>query len=280
MRPVRLPCRLAGISTASISAPETPTTGHMSASSKSIFQILRRCWRFPTCRPLRRVPGVISMTMVSIRVVSSNRVRPFACTIPDAATAFRRSTTWQLAWQKVAMAGRTFERLSPAPILDRGPHDPWMVTTPWVLQEESGWRMWYVSGLGWRDLQEKSSLYHVKIAESRDGISWQRDGRVAVDLAPGETNIASPCVLRASDGYHMWYCRVARGSGYRLGYARSEDGLDWQRDDANLGIGPSESGWDSDCMAYPFVFVHKGQRHLLYSGNGNGRDGFGIAVEG
>lgn len=174
--------------------------------------------------------------------------------------------------------GRTFERLSPAPILGRGHHDPWMVTTPWVLRDEAGWRMWYASGIGWRDLQEKSSLYHIKYAESRDGLTWHRDGRVAVDLAPTETNIASPCVLPASGGFHMWYCYGAQGRGYRLGFARSGDGLVWQRDDAGVGILPSESGWDSDCMAYPFVFAHNGQLHLLYSGNGNGRDGFGLAV--
>ena len=31
-------------------------------------------------------------------------------------------------------------------------------------------------------------------------------------------------------------------------------------------------------IEYPFVFDHKGQRYMLYNGNGNGQTGFGLAV--
>lgn len=177
-----------------------------------------------------------------------------------------------------ADGGRSFRRVRPSPVLGRGPHDPWMTTTPWILREGERWRMWYVSGIAWTG--ERESTYHIKYAESQDGVQWRRDGRVAIDLAQGETNLASPCVLRREDGYHMWYCRVQRGEGYRLGYAHSADGLRWERRDGETGIEPGSAGeWDHDCMAYPAVFAHAGRLHLLYSGNGNGRGGIGIAVE-
>jgi hypothetical protein len=32
-------------------------------------------------------------------------------------------------------------------------------------------------------------------------------------------------------------------------------------------------------VEYPFVFDHRGTRYMLYSGNGFGREGFGLAVE-
>ncbi len=44
------------------------------------------------------------------------------------------------------------------------------------------------------------------------------------------------------------------------------------------GIGVSTEGGDSEMIEYPFVFDHKGQRHTLYSGNGYGKIGFGLAV--
>jgi hypothetical protein len=74
----------------------------------------------------------------------------------------------------------------------------------------------------------------------------------------------------------MWFCH--RGEAYRIGYAESDDGRHWRRLPEQVGIEPSESGWDSEMVAYPFVLVHRGRHHLLYNGNGYGRDGFGLAV--
>ena len=175
--------------------------------------------------------------------------------------------------------GQSFHRYSEGPLMCRSQHDPWMVSTPWVLRENDRWRMWYLSGLAWkRDANKVQSFYHIKYAESEDGIEWIRDGHVAINLKTNETNIAAPSVLRSTTKYEMWYS-YSSGAGYQIGYAVSEDGYDWIRKDKEVGIALSEEGWDSECMAYPCVFVHKGRRYMLYSGNGNGREGIGIAVE-
>ena len=76
----------------------------------------------------------------------------------------------------------------------------------------------------------------------------------------------------------MWYCHRGTDYLYRIGYAVSPDGLSWTRRDAQTGINVSESGWDSELMAYPFVFDHAGNRYMLYAGNGYGRDGMGLAI--
>lgn len=174
--------------------------------------------------------------------------------------------------------GKTFTRQSPAPILSRSRHDPCLVTSPCVLHEQDGWRMWYVSGLRWEEHGETlRSWYHVKSAKSWDGACWERRGNVCIDLAGEERNIARPCVRREADGYRMWYSYDA-GDGYRIGTAESSDGEDWVRRDSEAGIQPSVSGWDSETLAYPWVFEHRGARYLLYNGRGYGREGFGIAV--
>ena len=138
--------------------------------------------------------------------------------------------------------------------------------------------MWYVSGFAWDEVGGRPrSHYHVKYAESDDGVVWRRDGQVCVDHLPGERNVARPWVLSEGGRYRMWYA-AAGERPYRLGYAESADGLEWTRLDENVGIGLSESGWDSQAMAYPWV-ERDGDRYLLlYNGNDYGRAGFGLAV--
>ena len=175
--------------------------------------------------------------------------------------------------------GTTFVRTSPAPIMARSEWDPCLVTSPCVCLDDCRWRMWYVSGFRWTETPDgMHSYYHVKYAESDDGVDWRRDGRVCIDLIGTERNIARPCVLRDIDSYRMWYSYDA-GKGYRIGYAESDDGLQWTRLDDRAGIAPSSSGWDSAAQAYPFVFSHDGGRYMLYNGNRFGLTGFGLAVE-
>lgn len=173
--------------------------------------------------------------------------------------------------------GNTFTKRYKAPIMQRDEVDPWMVAAPFVLLDGGIWRMWYISGLGWADDGQRS-FYHIKYAESRDGVHWQRDGKVALELKAGESNIARLCVVKTPSGYEGWYSFVA-DHGYRIGYATSSDGYEWVRKDEEAAIGVSESGWDSEAVAYPYVFFHKGKRYMLYNGNRFGKDGFGLAAE-
>jgi hypothetical protein len=83
----------------------------------------------------------------------------------------------------------------------------------------------------------------------------------------------------------MWFCHRAGGGfrddpdrTYRIGYAESGDGVEWERKDEQAGIDVSPSGWDSQMVAYPFVFEHADATYLFYNGNGFGREGFGYAV--
>jgi hypothetical protein len=175
--------------------------------------------------------------------------------------------------------GESFARVSPAPVLDRCAADPYLTASPWVLVEDGLWRMWYVSGSRWeRNAGPPRHFYNVRYAESRDGVRWERDGRVAIDYAsPDEHAFSRPCVVRDPDRYRMWY--AYRGAAYRLGYAESPDGLVWERRDAEAGVLPSPGAFDSEMVAYPCVFRRGGPRLMLYNGNGYGETGIGLAVE-
>lgn len=177
--------------------------------------------------------------------------------------------------------GRTYRRHSRAPVLGRTCHDPYLTASPWVLLEGGRWRMWYVSGTRWeRDeaTQRLRHYYHIRYAESGDGIRWEGDGTVAIDYTGDEYAIARPVVVKQGGSYLMWYCHRGGERAYRAGYAESPDGRSWQRKDHEAGIDVSGSGWDSEMICYPCAFDHDGRWLLLYNGNGYGRDGVGLAV--
>jgi hypothetical protein len=174
--------------------------------------------------------------------------------------------------------GGPFVRVSRAPILERTDVDPYLTASPWVLLENGTWRMWYVSGTGWglEDGRPKH-WYHIKYAESDDGVSWRRDGRVCLDYRDDqEYALARPCVVREGGRYRMWFS--VRGTSYRLAYADSPDGLTWTRRDEEVQLTGGSGGWDSEMQAYPAVFDVDGRRHMVYNGNGYGRTGVGHAV--
>lgn len=174
--------------------------------------------------------------------------------------------------------GETFIRVSIGPVIDRGIHDPCFTANPCLLIEQGRWRMWYLSCIAWEPRPERPlHRYHIKYAESADGLDWERRGLVCLDFkGPDEIALARPCVLKDQDRYRMWYSR--RGATYRIGYAESDDGLSWRRLDGEAGIDVSASGWDSEMIGYAYVFDAEGERYMLYNGNGYGATGIGLAV--
>ena len=174
--------------------------------------------------------------------------------------------------------GKTFTRISKAPILERNNVDPYMTHSPCVIIEKGIWRMWYGTSIK-RTIENGAPkpYYHIRYAESKDGVNWERRGVVCIDFkSKDEYGIARPCVLKEDGIYKMWYS-YSSGS-YRIGYAESMDGINWERKDGEVGIDVSESGWDSEMIAYGVVFEHKDKKYMLYNGNSYGKEGLGYAV--
>ena len=174
--------------------------------------------------------------------------------------------------------GKTFKRISQAPILQLTNKEPFSIlTAPCVLKEKTKWKMWYVSCTGW--INPDLPVYNIKYAESKDGIRWKQDGHVCIDFkSKNETALARPCVLYEQGIYKMWYSYKTKTTTYRMGYAESSDGIKWKRLDNQVGINISKSGWDSEMIEYPYVFNHKGKKYMVYNGNGYGTNGIGLAV--
>jgi hypothetical protein len=172
--------------------------------------------------------------------------------------------------------GEHWEKISEAPALDRNAVDPFLTASPCVLVDDGRFRMWYVSGTRWSLEEDRPKhYYHIRYAESQDGLTWHRDGRVCIDFKPGEYAIARPCVVRDPDRYRMWF--PYRGERYRIGYAESLDGLNWRRMDESFAFRDPAEAWEREMQCYPWIFDVDGRRLMAYNGNGYGAGGFGLA---
>lgn len=171
--------------------------------------------------------------------------------------------------------GNTFKRWSRAPILERTRSDPYINTAPWVVADGEGYRIFYVSGQVW--LHKDLPRYNIKTAYSLDGMHWKREGHICIDFKDAEENaLARPYVIVENGVWKMWF--AYKGPAYRLGYAESTDGLNWERLDHLAGIDVSSCGFDSDMIEYAAIVNHDGRRFMLYNGNNYGFDGIGLAV--
>ena len=184
--------------------------------------------------------------------------------------------------------GISFKKMGDGPVMSSSLNEPFLVGDSFVRRFENTFHMWYIYGMRWitNDEEEAARVYKIGHAISGDGISWVKEGRQIIDnrLNADECQ-ALPSVVYAKGKYHMFFCyreaigfRKNKDKSYRIGYAYSNDLINWVRDDANAGIDVSENDWDSDMMCYPHVFHCDEKLYMLYNGNEFGRYGFGIAV--
>ncbi len=186
----------------------------------------------------------------------------------------------------VSEDGVRFRRVFPGPIMDRNAEEPFFCGTSCVLLEDGRWRNWYLSCTEWVALESgPEPRYHLKYAESADGVHWDRNGVVAIDYKNAEEGgIVRASVLRRAAGWQMWYCyrnhigyRSDSHSSYRIGYAESVDGIAWTRRDELSGIDVTPGAWDGFMLAYPHVIENRGKLQMFYNGDGFGQSGFGFA---
>lgn len=180
--------------------------------------------------------------------------------------------------------GATFNRVFEGPVVDRTPLEPYMTMSPYVLREGSRWHMWYGSGTRWVEVAGKMEpVYVIKHAESADGLRWRQEDITCIVPDHALEANTRPSVIQSAAGYEMWFSyrhsvdyRSGAG-GYRIGYAKSADGVAWQRLADPDGLGVTDGSWDSQMIAYPNVIEVAGRRLMFYNGNGFGLSGFGYA---
>jgi len=179
-------------------------------------------------------------------------------------------------------AGVTFTRQSQVPVLERNDDDLYFRGGPYVAIENGRYRMWYVGGSHWLDVNGKAMPeYRVKYLESADGLVWNGAGALVLDIThEDEHGFGRPWVLPLPDGGYCMYYSVRRKSlgAYRMGYAESPDGRQWLRKDDELGLDAGPDAFDAQAIMYAAPITIGGRTWCYYNGNGFGRDGVAVAV--
>jgi hypothetical protein len=176
--------------------------------------------------------------------------------------------------------GESFQRHSQVPILERSDRELFVRSAAYVRREKDYWRMWYIAGDQWINVNGKQvPTYNIRYVESDDGITWGKQGVVCLELANNdEYGFGRPFVTKEDNLYKMWYSIRTISRGYRIGYAESLDGQHWLRQDQKVSIDVSETGWDSQMIHCSCIQKTKYGTYMFYNGNNYGETGFGVAI--
>lgn len=147
----------------------------------------------------------------------------------------------------------------PAPVLGPGDWDSRDVLNPSVVGGPPYLNLY--SGFDGR-------AWHTGMAESEDGVTWRRRGRIlSPDAQTWEDGYiaANGSALREGAELYYWYHSGPRMTP-RIGLARSADGATWRKETAPvLAPGPRGS-WDERGVADPYVIRAAGYFYMYYLG--------------
>lgn len=163
-------------------------------------------------------------------------------------------------------------------ILGVDSEDPISLSYPWIIFEDDVYHMWYGSTITW-EYGNEEMLHVIKYAQSTDLKTWMKYGCCIPPTIGIAQAFSRPSVIKLNKIYHMWYSYRGNKDKYKIGYAHSINGKEWItfHDKMNT-LSPSASGWDSEMVCYPCVFIHDNKLYMLYNGNSYGKTGIGLAV--
>lgn len=191
-----------------------------------------------------------------------------------------------IGFAKSTDAGKTFQRVGDGPVLSYSPDEPFILSGPKIRRFNNKWYLFYIAGRNWTVVNGRPEISHkIRLAISDDGINWTKHNKdLLTENWDENESQASPDVFYSGGKYHMFFCGWIPASfrntkSRKIGYASSDDLINWTRDDSKAGIeistGPDD--FDSAMLAYPHVFELDGKTYMLYLGNQVGRYGFALA---
>jgi predicted GH43/DUF377 family glycosyl hydrolase len=155
------------------------------------------------------------------------------------------------------------------PVLKTGASGAWdnvRVYAPTIILEDNVYKMWYAGF--------DATNFRIGYATSTDKINWAKFefGPVLLTGPDGSWDafyVSSPSVILKDGIYHMWYTGWP-GSSYelfRIGYAISNNGTNWDKYDFNPVLSPSTIGnWDPVSVKAPSVVFNNGIFHMWFAG--------------
>ncbi|MDP8287816.1 MAG: T9SS type A sorting domain-containing protein, partial [Candidatus Electryonea clarkiae] len=171
------------------------------------------------------------------------------------------------------------------PMIGEGEQGSWNengIGCPMVIKDGDTLKMWYVG-------TDDNFIYSIGYAFSTDGVNWteyeenpvlERSGN-AWDLR----GVYMPYVIKNGDTYEMWYNGQITTNPYtqRIGYASSEDGVNWTAFDENPVLNVGNTGeWNTIMVQMPVVDFDGELYRMWFGGSNNAiyKIGFAISEDG
>ncbi len=143
------------------------------------------------------------------------------------------------------------------------------VATPSVIYKDGKYFMWY-SGWGY------GSPWQIGQAESTDGINWVKYTNNPLAL-PSLGHIGGPDVTYENGKYYMFY-HTGGGSATDIYYVTSSDGINWQCENSCSILKSQGTGYDSQAMLNPSLFIVNNEWYLAYAGSNGQHLQIGLAI--
>ncbi len=142
------------------------------------------------------------------------------------------------------------------------------------------YKMWYSAF--------HNGVYHIFYATSANGTTWTNHSSNPV-LSPGVAgtwdsySVRSSTVLFKDGEYCFYYFATGVLSGIRIGLAKSQDGIHWEKFQGNPILSPGAPGsWDANTVYHPKV-VHDGAKFYMWYAGSDGnyvRGGWATSADG
>jgi predicted GH43/DUF377 family glycosyl hydrolase len=169
-------------------------------------------------------------------------------------------------WYLTSIDGKNWQEYAGNPILEWGPSGSWddyLISSPSVMKVGDTYYMYYAG--------TNEFFWRIGLASSPDRVTWTKYSGNPV-FNPGDfgewddQGVQDPMVIFDGTEYKMYYTGDD-GSTRRIGLATSTDGLNWTRASNNPVLTEGRQGdWDSEEVAYPFVFYDGDKYYMYYSG--------------
>ncbi len=164
--------------------------------------------------------------------------------------------------------GVNWTKYSGNPVLNLGLSGSWDdadVERPVVLFDGLNYKMWFSASDG--------STNSIGYATSQDGITWTKySGNPVMNVGTSgswdDNDIYGPSVIYEDHMFKMWYLGN-NSSSYAIGYATSQDGINWSKYSGNPVLSAGSSGsWDDIFVANPSVIFDGTTYKMWYEGFG------------
>ncbi len=168
--------------------------------------------------------------------------------------------------------GLVWEKSENNPVLDVSTNgwDTFHLHTPYVVKDGETYRMWYAGHDG------GGGTWGIGYATSPDGMTWTRPSSEPV-LVPEETweftSVHTPVVLVEEGKFLMWYGgqsgNLGTGGIVQTGFATSEDGMDWVKDEHNpvLKVGGLNANDEYVALALGVFKINATTYKMIYGAN-------------